>query len=82
VTGLLTARDDRRTFQYMAPEQLEGRNRRADRHLALGCVLYEMARGRERLGEEPASLIAAIMDYEPPSITEMKPLAPAAWSTR
>ena len=39
---------DPRDFQYMAPEQLEGKGkRRANGHLRLGCVLYEMGhRGR------------------------------------
>jgi Tol biopolymer transport system component len=68
------------TFQYMAPEQLEGKEAdvRAD-IWALGCVLYEMATGRRAFeGDSQASLIAAIMDREPPTITELKPMSPPA----
>ena len=68
------------TFQYMAPEQLEGQeaDTRADLW-ALGCVLYEMATGKRAFdGKSQASLITAIMGSEPAPISQVSPLAPAA----
>ena len=68
------------TFQYMAPEQLEGKEADARSDLwALGCVLYEMATGKRAFsGKSQASLIAAILEHEPTPISELKPMVPAA----
>ena len=55
------------TFQYMSPEQLEGKEADARSDIwALGCVLYEMATGKRAFeGKSQASLIAAIIEHEP-----------------
>ncbi len=68
------------TFQYMAPEQLEGCEADARADLwALGCVLYEMATGKRAFeGTSQASLISAIMKDEPRPIRELQPLSPPA----
>jgi TolB-like protein/Flp pilus assembly protein TadD len=68
------------TFQYMAPEQLEGKEVDARTDLwSLGCVLYEMATGQRAFGgESQASLISAIMKDEPRPMTEFRPLTPPA----
>ena len=66
------------TFQYMAPEQLEGKE--ADTRtdiFAFGEVLYEMVTGKPAFsGKSRASLIAAILTSEPPPITQLQPLTP------
>jgi hypothetical protein len=46
---------------------------------ALGAVMYEMVTGRKAFtGKSQASLISAIMSAEPPAISTLQPLAPAA----
>jgi serine/threonine protein kinase len=68
------------TFQYMAPEQLEGTE--ADHRtdiFALGAVLYEMATGRKAFdGKSQASLIAAIMSAKPAPLSAVQPMTPPA----
>jgi serine/threonine protein kinase/Tol biopolymer transport system component len=63
------------TFQYMSPEQLEGKEADSRSDLwALGCVLYEMATGRRAFeGKSQASLISAIMSGEPAPLTTLVP---------
>jgi eukaryotic-like serine/threonine-protein kinase len=66
------------TFQYMSPEQLEGKeaDERSD-IFALGAVLYEMATGRRAFeGKSQTSVIAAILEREPPPISSLQPMSP------
>jgi serine/threonine protein kinase len=62
------------TLQYMAPEQLEGRE--ADTRtdiFAFGTVIYEMATGRKAFeGKSQASLIAAILEREPLPLSSLR----------
>ena len=68
------------TFQYMSPEQLEGKETDARSDIfAFGAVLYEMATGKKAFeGSSQASLIAAILDKDPPPISSVQPMAPPA----
>ena len=67
------------TFQYMAPEQLEGGEADARSDIfALGAVIYEMATGTRAFeGKTQASLIASILKEEPRPIRTTVPAAPA-----
>jgi eukaryotic-like serine/threonine-protein kinase len=68
------------TFQYMAPEQLEGKepDARAD-IFAFGTLVHEMATGQRAFkGKSQASLIAAILASEPTPISRLQPLTPPA----
>ena len=66
------------TVQYMAPEQVEGKEADARSDIwALGAVLYEMVSGtRPFRGDTPASVIGAILKDHPPLISASQPLAP------
>ena len=68
------------TFQYMAPEQLEGKDADARSDIfAFGAVLYEMATGHKAFeGKSQASLIGAILRDQPPPISGISPMTPPA----
>src|SRR5215468_5170804 len=68
------------TFQYMSPEQLEGKeaDARAD-IFALGELIYEMVTGKPPFcGTSKASLIAAILTADPQPISALQPMTPAS----
>ena len=68
------------TFQYMAPEQLEGKDLdgRSD-IFSLGAVLYEMVTGQRAFqGKSQLSVASAILEKEPAPINTLKPLTPPA----
>jgi hypothetical protein len=71
------------TVQYMAPEQVEGRVDEIDGRtdiFAFGAVIYELATGRKAFeGQSQASLIAAILGSDPPSMSSLQPVTPPAF---
>ena len=68
------------TFQYMPPEQLEGRDANARTDIfAFGAILYEMLTGKKAFeGKSQAGLIGAILEREPTPISSVRPATPPA----
>jgi eukaryotic-like serine/threonine-protein kinase len=68
------------TFQYMSPEQTEGREADARSDIfALGAMLYEMVTGKRAFtGKSQASMVAAILASEPTPISVAQPMTPPA----
>jgi eukaryotic-like serine/threonine-protein kinase len=70
------------TLQYMAPEQVEGKTDEIDARtdiFAFGTVIYEMATGKKAFeGKSQASLIAKILEADPPPISSLQPMTPPA----
>jgi serine/threonine protein kinase len=66
------------TLQYMAPEQLEGKQADARTDIfAFGAVVYEMATGRKAFeGNSTASLMAAILEHDPPPVSTLQRMTP------
>jgi eukaryotic-like serine/threonine-protein kinase len=77
-TGLTAQGSILGTLHYMSPEQLEGKEADARSDLfAFGAVVYEMVTGRKAFeGKSHASVIAAILDRDPPPMSVLQPLTP------
>ncbi|HUS20359.1 MAG TPA: protein kinase, partial [Terriglobales bacterium] len=69
------------TFQYMSPEQLEGKEADARSDIfAYGAVLYEMATGKHAFeGKSQISVMSAILEKEPEPISAIQPMTPLAF---
>ena len=68
------------TFQYMSPEQIEGKelDGRSDIFL-FGAALYEMVTGRRAFeGQSSLSVASAILEKEPAPITSVDSMVPPA----
>ena len=68
------------TVEYMAPEQIEGKEADARTDLfALGSMIFEMLSGRKAFeGDSRASLMGAILEREPPLVSSLQPVATPA----
>ena len=68
------------TFQYMSPEQVEGKELDARSDIfSLGAILYEMLSGRRAFdGKSQLSVVSGILEREPTPICNIKPMTPLA----
>src|SRR5262249_50414722 len=66
------------TFQYMAPEQIEGRDADVRSDIwAFGCIVHEMLTGKKAFeGRTQAGMIGAILERDPASVLKAAPSAP------
>ena len=79
-TGPLTAEGTiLGTLQYMAPEQLEGKEADARSDIfAFGAVVYEMLTGKKAFeGQSQVSLMASILEHDPQPIAQLQKMTPA-----
>jgi eukaryotic-like serine/threonine-protein kinase len=69
------------TIQYMAPEQIEGKEADARSDIfAFGAVLYEMVAGKRPFqGKSQISLASSILEADPEAISAIKPQIPPAF---
>src|SRR6266571_4863018 len=67
------------TFQFMAPEVLQGQEADARSDIfSFGCLLYEMITGRRAFeGKSQISVASAILEKEPEPVTKILPMVPA-----
>ena len=68
------------TFQFMAPEVLQGQEADARSDIfSFGCVLYETITGKRAFeGKSQISVASAILEKEPEPISKVQPMVPAA----
>ena len=68
------------TFQYLAPEVLQGAEADARSDVfSLGCVLYEIATGRRAFdGKSQLSVLTAILEKDPGPVSRVQPTSPPA----
>src|SRR6195256_506138 len=68
------------TFQYMSPEQVEGKEVDARSDIfSFGSVLYEMVTGRRAFpGKSQLSVASAVIEKDPEPISTLQPLTPPA----
>jgi serine/threonine protein kinase len=68
------------TFQYMSPEQVEGKELDARSDIfSLGAVLYEMLTGQRAFeGKSQWSVASSILEKQPAPISAAKPMTPPA----
>ncbi len=68
------------TFQYMSPEQVEGKEVDARSDIfSFGAVLYEMVTGRRAFqGKSQLSVASAVLEKDPEPISTLKPMTPPA----
>src|SRR5262245_51522302 len=79
ITSPLTARGTiLGTLHYMPPEQVEGKDADARSDIfAFGAIVYEMTTGKRAFeGTSAASVMAAILEREPPAMSSLRPLTP------
>jgi len=67
---------------YMAPEQAEGKVDELDPRtdiFSFGATVYEMVTGKKAFdGQTPTSVIAKVLEVDPPPMSSLKPLTPPA----